>query len=137
VAEGSLDLPEFRAWFENYLRAFAACCRGESDDVRGLLEYYGVPLLLTTDATALALTREDQVVDAVRPQIERLRAADYDRTESLDSETIVLNATTTLHRADLSWRRADSSEIARARVTYVITDGDGGRRLSALAVGTP
>jgi hypothetical protein len=136
VAEGSLGLAEFRAWFENYLRAFAACSRGESD-VRELLEYYGVPLLVTTDAVAVALTREDEVVDGVRPQIERLRAADYDRTETLDSETVVLNATTILHTAGFSWLRADGSEIARARVTYVITDGASGRRLSALVVGTP
>ena len=137
MAEGSQGLAELRAWFEDYLRAFAACCRGEFDDVRELLEFYGVPLLLTTDAKVLALTREDDVVEAVRPQIERLRAADYDRTETVDSETHVLNATTTLHRADFSWLRADGSEIARARVTYVITDGANGRRLSALAVGTP
>ncbi len=136
MAEGSHGLADFRAWFENYLRVFAACARGEAD-TRKLLEYYGVPLLLTTDATAIALTGEDQVVDAVRPQIERLRAANYDRTEALDSETIVLNATTTLHRADLSWLRADGSEIARARLTYVITDGGSGPRLSALVVGTP
>ena len=137
MTEGSFGPAEVRTWFESYLRAYAACCRGESDDARRLLEYYGVPLLLTTDANVLALTREDEVVDAVRPQIERLQAAGYDRTETLDSETTLLNATTALHRADFSWLRADGSEIARLRVTYVITDGVNGRRLSALVVGTP
>ena len=73
----------------------------------------------------------------MRQQIERLRAAEYDRTETLDSETTVLNATTALQGADFSWLRADGSEIARLRVTYVITDGGAGRRISALAVGTP
>ena len=130
-------LEEVRAWFENYLRAYAACCRGDSDDVGQLLDYYGVPLLLTTDASALALTRSEDVVDVVGQQVERLRAADYDRTTTLDSETSLLNATTALHRADFSWLRADGSEIARLRVTYVITDGVGGRRISALVVGTP
>ena len=126
-----------RAWFESYLRAYAACCRGDSEDAWQLLEYFGVPLLLTTDATAVALTSDDDVVGAVGQQIERLRAADYDRTETLDSETTMLNATTALHRAYFSWLRADGSEIARLRLAYVITHGVSGRRISALVVGAP
>jgi hypothetical protein len=137
VAEELPGLAEVRAWFESYLRAFAACCRDDSDDVRELMEYYGVPLLLTTDATVLALTTEDDVVESVGQQIERLRAAGYDRTETLDSETTMLNATTALHRAYFSWLRADGSEIARMRLAYVITHGVSGRRISVLVVGTP
>ena len=128
---------ELRAWFESYLRAFAACCRGDSDDRRALLEYYGVPLLLTTDTTAVSVTSEDEVLSSVGQQIGRLRAADYDRTETLDSETTVLNATTALHRAHFSWLRADGSEIARMRLAYVITHGVSGRRISALVVAAP
>jgi hypothetical protein len=44
------------AWFNDYLSAFAALGRGELDDPRLLLDYYAVPLLLTTDDAALALT---------------------------------------------------------------------------------
>jgi hypothetical protein len=137
VVEESHGVAEVRAWFESYLRAYAACCRGDCDDARQLLEYFGVPLLLTTDATAVALTSDDDVVDAVGQQIERLRAAGYDRTERLESETTTLNATTALHRAYFSWLRADGSEIARMRLAYVITHGVSGRRISALVVGTP
>jgi hypothetical protein len=137
VAAHPSDLSEFGEWFERYLRAFAACCRGDSDDVRSLLEYYGVPLLLTTDDTAVSLTAEDAVVESVGQQVGRLRGADYDRTETIDSETTVLNATTALHRAHFSWLRADGSEIARMRLAYVITHGVGGRRISALVVGAP
>jgi hypothetical protein len=130
-------LEELRTWFESYLRAFAACCRGDSDDVRSLLEYYGVPLLLTTDENASWLGGEQEVVDSVGQQVGRLRAADYDRTETLESETTMLNATTALHRALFSWVRADGSEIARMRLAYVITHGVAGRRISALVVGAP
>jgi hypothetical protein len=133
----SPGLAELRAWFDDYLRAFATCCRGDSGDVRPLLEYYGVPLLLTTDASAVALASGDEVVAAVGQQIERLRVAGYDRTETLDSETTRLNATTALHRAHLSWLRADGSEIARMRLAYVVTHGIDGHRISALVVGTP
>jgi hypothetical protein len=137
VAAQPPDVDELRAWFESYLRAFAACCRSDSGDVRSLLEYYGVPLLLTTDETAVSLTREEQVVDSVGQQVGRLRAADYDRTDTLDSETTMLNATTALHRAHFSWLRVDGSEIARMRLAYVITHGVTGRRISGLVVGTP
>ena len=137
MAEGSLGLDEVRAWFEDYLRAYAACCRGDSDDTRQLLDYFGVPLLLTTDATAVALTSEDDVVAAVGQQVERLRAAGYDRTETLEAETTMLNASTALHRARFAWLRADDSEIARMGLAYVITHGVSGRRISALVVGTP
>ena len=137
MVEGSDGAALIRAWFESYLRAYAACCRGDSEDARQPLEYFGVPLLLTTDATAVALTSDDDVVGAVGQQIERLRAAGYDRTETLESETTMLNATTALHRAYFSWLRADGSEIARMRLAYVITHGVSGRRISALVVGAP
>lgn len=61
-----VDVVDIRAWFDEYLRAFAACGRGESDDLRVLLHYYGVPLLLTSDEAAIALTTEAEVVDAAR-----------------------------------------------------------------------
>lgn len=137
MAEESRGPAALRAWFAEYLRTYAACCRGDSDDVRQLLTYYGVPLLLTTDATVLALGSEDEVIGAVGPQIERLRAAGYDRTELLEAETTMLNETTALHTARFSWLRADDTEIARMRLAYVITRGVSGHRISALVVGTP
>ena len=137
MADASLAVDETRAWFENYLRVYAACCRGDSDDTRQLLEYFAVPLLLTTNETAVAITSDDEVVGAVGQQIERLRAAGYARSETLDSTTTMLNGTTALHQAHFAWLRADDSEIARMGLAYVITHGVSGRRISALVVGTP
>jgi hypothetical protein len=129
-----VEVGDSRAWFDEYLRAFAACGRGEFDDLRLLLRYYGVPLLLTTDAAAVALVTEDEVLNAVRQQIAGMRAAGYHRSEMLDSDVIVLNATSALHTASFSRQRTDGSEIGRLRATYLITDGPHGRRISALAV---
>ena len=125
---------DIRVWFDEYLAAFAACGRGESDDLRALLKYYGVPLLLTTDEAAVALTTQDEVVNAVRRQIDGMRAAGYDRSETLDSEIVAMNATSALHTAEYSRRRADGTEIGRLRVTYLLTVSPHGRRISALAV---
>jgi len=125
-----------RAWFGQYLDAFAACGRGEKDTA-SLLAYYGVPLLLTTDAGFFALMSEDQVVIAVRQQVDGMRAAAYDRSEVLDSEVCILNSTSALYRGTFSRRRSDGSEISRLAATYLVTDGSIGRRISALVVHSP
>jgi hypothetical protein len=131
-----MRVADARAWFDDYLSAFGALGRGELDDPRLLLDYYAVPLLLTTDDAALALTTEDDVVDAVRRQIAGLRDAGYDRSQTIRSELSVLNARTALYAAEFSRRRADGSEIGRLAATYLITVGTRGRRISALIVRT-
>jgi hypothetical protein len=123
-------------WFDEYLDAFAACGRGERDPA-SLLAYYGVPLLLTSDRGMLALTSDDQVAAAVRPQVEEMRAAGYDRSEVLDREVTVLNATSAIYRGTFSRRRRDGAEISRLTVTYLVTDGAAGHRISALVVHSP
>lgn len=120
-------------WFGAYLDAFAACGRGESD-TSSLLEYYGVPLLLTTDGGFFALTSEDQVVAAVQGQVDGMRAAGYARSEILGSEVTVLNSTSALYRGTISRQRSGGSEINRLTATYLVTDGATGRRISVLAV---
>jgi hypothetical protein len=120
-------------WFGEYLDAFAACGRGESDTA-SLLGYYGVPLLVTTDDGFFALTSEQRVVAVMRQQVDGLRAAGYGRSEALGSEVTVLNSTSALYRGTYSWRRSDGGEIRRVTLTYLVTDGPAGRRISALLV---
>lgn len=66
-----------------------------------------------------------------------MRAADYDHTEVLSSEVTVLNSTSALYRGAFSRQRSDGSEISRLTVTYLVTGGPAGRRISALAVHSP
>ena len=129
-----VDVAGMRAWFDEYLAAFAACGRGESDDFRALLRYYGVPLVLTTDEAAIALVTEEEVLNAVGRQIQGMRAAGYQRSEALSSDIVVINATTALQTAEFARQRADGSEIGRLRASYLITAGPSGRRISTLAV---
>ena len=132
-----MDLGDVGRWFaEEYLDAFAACGRGERD-AASLLDYYGVPLLLTTDDGFFALTGDEQVVAVARQQVESMRAAGYDRSEILDSEVTVLNSASALYRGSFSRRRSDGTEIGRLTVTYLVTDGPSGRRISVLAAHTP
>jgi hypothetical protein len=132
-----MDEVGIRRWFQEYLNAFAARGRGESDDLDALLEYYGVPLLVATDDAAQALTTADEVIGLARRHVEGMRAANYDHTDTIDSAVTALNATSVLYRADFARRRADESEIVRLCVTYLITKGPVGLRISALAVHAP
>ena len=120
-------------WFGEYLDAFGACGRGERDTA-SLLAYYGVPLLVTTDGGFFALTTGDQVVGVVQQQVDGMLAAAYDRSEILGSEVTALNSTSALYQGTFSRQRGDGSEISRLTVTYLVTDGPAGRRISAFAV---
>jgi hypothetical protein len=131
-----VDNNSLSQWFGEYVNAFAACGRGESETA-SLLAYYGVPLLLTTDDGFFALTSDDQVVAAVQQQVDGLRAAGYARSEILDSGATVLNSTSALYRQTFSRQRSGGGEISRLTATYLVTDGAAGRRISVLAVHTP
>jgi hypothetical protein len=130
----SVDAADVRRRFEEYLGVFAACGRGETDELRPLLAYYGVPLLLSRDDAAVALTSDDELLDALRRQMDGMRADGYDRSEMLSSDFVPINRTSVLHIAEFSRRRADGTEIGRVRITYLITAGAAGRRISALLI---
>jgi hypothetical protein len=132
----AVDSSDVSRWFGEYLDVFAACGRGERDTA-SLLACYGVPLLLTTDDGFFALTSDDQVVAAVQQQVDGMRAADYYRSEILDSEVGLLNSTSALYRGTFSRQRSDGGEISRLTATYLVTDGAAGRRISVLAVHSP
>jgi hypothetical protein len=129
----AVDSSDVSRWFGEYLDAFAACGRGESDTA-SLLGYYGVPLLFTTDDGLFALTSDDQVVAAVQQQVDGMRAAGYARSEILDSHVTVLNSMSALYRGTFSRQDSGGGEISRLTATYLVTDGPAGRRISALAV---
>jgi len=131
-----VDTGDVREWFGEYLDAYAACGRGESDTA-SLLAYYGVPLLVTTDDGFFALTSDAQVLAVMQQQVDGIRAAGYSRSEALGSEITVLNATSALYRGTYSWQQRDGAEIRRVTVSYLVTDGPAGRRISALLVHSP
>jgi len=131
-----VDSNDVSRWFGEYLNAFAACGRGESDTV-SLLAYYGVPLLVTTDDGFFALPSGDQVVATMQQQVDGMRAASYARSEILRSQVTVLNATSALYQGTFTRHRSDGTEISRLTATYLVTDGPAGRRISVLALHSP
>jgi hypothetical protein len=130
-----VDSSQVSRWFDEYLEAFAACGRGETD-VGSLLAYYAVPLLVTTDGGFFPLTSDDEVTAVIQQQADDMRTAGYARTETLGSEVTVLNSASALYRGTFSRQRSDGGEIGRLTATYLVTDGAAGRRISVLAVHT-
>lgn len=128
---------EVDRWFAAYLADFVALCRGDHSDTRRILAYYGVPLLLGSDAGTVSLTSEDQVLDAAQRQIDDLRAAGYDRSDELAAETVVLNRTCATRRGRFVRRRADGSDIAEVDATYLIAAGSTGVRIVAIVLRSP
>lgn len=129
-----MDADEARRWFDSYLADFIALGRGDLDDVRRILAHYGVPMLVSTDAGTAVLADEEQVLAMARQQVDGMRAAGYDRSEELARDTTVLNRTCAVHRGRFARLRADGTEIAQVEATYIVTDGAGGRRISAIIV---
>jgi hypothetical protein len=66
-----------------------------------------------------------------------MRAANYDHSDVLHSDVTVLNATSAIYRGEFSRVRGDGVEINRLTVSYLVTDGPLGRRISVLAVHSP
>lgn len=128
-----MELSEIDPWFAQYLDSFAACGRGESDPAT-LLDFYGVPLLLTVGDGFWALTTAEQVTGAAKQQIEGMRAADYDHSGVLDFEVTKLNASSRLCRGTFSRHSGDGAEINRLTATYFITQSADATRISALAL---
>jgi hypothetical protein len=128
-----MNRAEVKRWFDGYLAAFVAIGRGDAD-VRRVLDYYAVPLVLSIDQGTQHLTDEEQLLAAMGAQIDNMRAAGFDRSDELAAETTVLNGTCAIHRGRLARYRADGTEINRFDSTYLITDGAAGRRISALVI---
>lgn len=125
---------EVRGWFAGYLADFVGLGRGDIDDVRKILDHYGVPFLLSTDAGSVVLVDEDQVLAAAQRQVDGMRGEGYDRSDVLVDGTTILNESCATHRARFARRRADGSEIAQLEATYLITEGAAGRRIAAIIV---
>jgi uncharacterized NTF2-like protein DUF6841 len=129
-----MDRPEAERWFAAYLADFVALGRGDITDRRRILDHYGVPMLVSTDEGTMFLADEQQVLSVMGRQIDGVHAEGYDRTEELAAQTTALNATCAIHHGRFARLRADGSEIARVELSYVITDGPAGPRISALIV---
>ena len=128
--------PHVDPWFRQYLDTFAACGRGEGE-ARSMLEYYGVPLLVSSDDGFLVFTSADEVLDFAQRQIESMRAVDYAHSEVVGFETSALNSVSRRCQGTFVRRSRDGRDIGRLTATYLVNQTAHGHRISALALHTP
>jgi hypothetical protein len=114
-----MDRDALQPWFDVYLKRFIACGRGQLDPA-AMLEFYGVPLLITSGQGALELTTEAAVVGALEDQVAQMRAADYHDSVTLRREHTHINRHTASIQAEFSRRRADGGELGRLSATYLV-----------------
>jgi hypothetical protein len=126
-------MTDWSQWFDGYLDTLTACGRGDCESL-ALLEYYGVPLLITGDEGFVALKSIDDVVGVMRGQVDGLRAAEYQYTDVLHTDVATLNSSSALYRGTLSHCRGDGAEIDEVTVTFLLTNGPAGVRISMMAV---
>lgn len=119
-------------FLNEYLDGFAACVRGEQE-VATLLTFYGVPLIITSDDGAIALTTDSEVATVIQGQVDGLRALRYRSTRVLQTEVIGLNAVSAMYRASLARYDDKGDEIDCPTITYVVIDGDDGPQITMLA----
>jgi hypothetical protein len=127
-----MDAGAVNRFLNEYLEAFAACVRGEQD-VASLMAYYGVPLIITSDDGVIALTTDSDIATVIQSQVDGLRGLRYRHTQVLQSQVTGLNAASALYHASLSRSDDAGNEIDCPTITYVVTDGDEGKRIAMLA----
>jgi hypothetical protein len=132
-----VDSEDVELWFATSLDRFVALGRGDRDDVEGILDFYGVPMLLSSPGGTGWLQDAEQVVGVVRAQVEGLRHAGFARTDVEHAATVMLNKTCGRYEAHFVRRAADGGEIARFTGSYLVAEGPDGPRIAVLAVGEP
>ena len=129
-----MDSDDVELWFASYLDCFVALGRGERDDVEAILDFYGVPMLLSAPGGTGWLHDAEQVLGLTRAQVEGLRHVGFDRTDVLGAQTVLLNEGCARHEGRFVRRTADGAEIARFDASYLLAEGPEGPRIAALAV---
>jgi hypothetical protein len=122
---------ELHEWLQVYLHTFAAAAPDRVEGPQRLLEFYSVPLIVTTSAGVRTFTTPEQVLGYVRGLIAG-RHPDYAHSETLNSELIRVNDSTVVWRAEFSRRARDGHEIERLGATYFIVNGEFGPRICAI-----
>lgn len=124
---------EFREWFQSYLAVFAGG-DANSRSFESLLDYYAVPLVVTTPEGVLTLTSRQQVGATIRHQLDGLRGQDYASTALLRFDVREFNAHSASLSTVLQRSRADGTPLETLAMTYLVTGSPTQRTISMMAV---
>jgi hypothetical protein len=127
-----------REFFARYHEAFHSIIVGGSDDLEPLLEFFTVPLTITTRETHLTLATGDAILAAFRDNVGRQRQQRYERSVPERMEFRILNDRAFL--AEAHWvrtgRLGQEQSILRMLYLGALTD-DGMRIVNLVVMGDP
>jgi hypothetical protein len=123
-----------RAWFERLNDTFGALVRGEQDDMEALLDFYDVPLTMTTDDEHRVLRDRASIVAYLSGVAAALRQANYERTVAHRLDVRVLNARSAIIDVDVSRLNKAGGELARFGAIELVSRTEEGWRVSAVIV---
>ncbi|MGW7437876.1 DUF6841 family protein [Streptomyces sp. NPDC054849] len=128
---------DVRAWFDQYVSTFIGLAAGGRTDPAPLLDYFSVPITMTTDAAHVVLASEAALAAGLAHELQTLRDAGYGGSTALDPEVRALNERSAL--IEVTWARNDSSgrEFQRVRVLYLAARTVAGWRTTASAILSP
>ncbi|GAA2281713.1 hypothetical protein GCM10010430_79630 [Kitasatospora cystarginea] len=139
MSRTDLSLVEENAkqWFERYATTFIELAGSGATDATPLLEYFAVPLTMTTSTAHLTVTTTEQLTAALGQEILALCEADYGSSQALDQMIRVLNDRSAL--IEVTWARYTraGSEFQRTRVLYLVARTAEGWRITAASVLAP
>ncbi|MFF4429631.1 hypothetical protein ACFYZ4_10730 [Streptomyces sp. NPDC001513] len=125
---------DVRTWFDQYVSTFIGLAAAGRTDPAPLLDYFSVPITMTTDAVHVVLASVDTLAAALTNELQMLRDADYGGSAALDPQVRVLNERSAL--IEVTWARNDSGgrEFQRVRVLYLAARTVAGWQTTASAI---
>jgi hypothetical protein len=123
-----------REFFTRYHEAFHTIIQGGSDDLQPLLDFFTVPLTITTRETHLTLQSGDAILAAFRDNIGRQRQQKYERSVPERMDFRILNDRAFL--GEVEWVRKGrlGQEYSILRMLYLGIETDEGLRITNLVI---
>lgn len=123
-----------RDFFTRYHEAFHTIIQGGSDDLTPLLDFFTVPLTITTRETHLTLLSGDAILAAFRDNVGRQRQQGYERSVPERMDFRILNDKSFL--GEVEWVRTGKmgQEHSILRMLYLGAQTDDGLRIVNLVI---
>lgn len=123
-----------RDFFTRYHAAFHAVIQEGSDDLEPLLEFFAVPLTVTTRETHVVLSSAEEILAAFKGNVARQRRQASMRSVPERQDLRVLNDKAFL--AEVDWVRKGKlgQEVSTLRMLYLGSETEAGLRITALVI---
>jgi hypothetical protein len=125
---------EAKLWFDRYTATFVGLALSAEADPAPLLDYFAVPLTLTTAAAHTVIGTTEALLAGLGQELRAFREADYGGSTAHDPVVRALNERSVL--IEVVWSRHDraGAEFQRSRMLYLVARTPAGWRGTAVVV---